>query len=84
MAVALKKARVPTELHVYQLGAHGFGARKTGQPLDAWREAFLRWAESNGFMDAAWVRKYADDLHKALQGDAHDSSSARAVQQRPP
>ncbi len=68
-AVALKKANVPTEVHVYQKGVHGFGARSTGQPLNAWRDSFAAWASSNGFLDPKWVRPYEEQLHQALQGD---------------
>ncbi len=69
-AVALKKANVPAEIHVYQKGVHGFGARSTGQPLDAWRNAFSVWAESNGWLDAKWARDYEKQLHDSLQNNA--------------
>lgn len=62
LAVALKRAGVPCELHVYQEGAHGFGVRTTGQPLDAWRNAFLRWAAANGYLDNWTIRKIEKEI----------------------
>ncbi len=42
-------AEVPAELHIYQDGNHGFGMRKTGNPGDAWIDAFYAWLGANGF-----------------------------------
>ena len=36
MYLALKRANVATELHVYAHGGHGFGVRKTGLPCSTW------------------------------------------------
>jgi acetyl esterase/lipase len=33
---ALKKAGVPAELHLYPTGGHGFGLRRTKNPITAW------------------------------------------------
>jgi acetyl esterase/lipase len=34
--VALKKARVPVEMHLYAQGGHAFGLRRTQLPVTAW------------------------------------------------
>jgi acetyl esterase/lipase len=41
--LALRKAGVPAELHVYADGGHGFGMRKNGKPVAAWPEALAAW-----------------------------------------
>jgi acetyl esterase/lipase len=48
---ALRAQRVPTELHVYESGGHGFGLRFTvGKPVSAWPLALRAWAAQHGFM----------------------------------
>ncbi|HEY0281949.1 MAG TPA: alpha/beta hydrolase [Rhizomicrobium sp.] len=50
MFEALRRAQVPTELHVFQEGSHGFGIRLAkGKPASAWTELFLHWGYSNGW-----------------------------------
>jgi acetyl esterase/lipase len=42
--LALKKAKVPAELHVYASGGHGFALRKKGKaPVGAWSDALAAW-----------------------------------------
>lgn len=48
--LALRKAEVPAELHVYSKGGHGFGMRQRGQPISAWRERWLEWMRAEGFL----------------------------------
>ena len=48
--LALRKAKVPAELHVYSKGGHGFGMRQRGQPISAWRERWLEWMRAEGFL----------------------------------
>ena len=40
-SIALKGAKVPFELHVYPKGGHGYGLRRTENPLTAWPGACL-------------------------------------------
>jgi len=40
---ALKKYNVPAEMHIFQLGGHGFGIRKNGLPSDNWPNMFMDW-----------------------------------------
>jgi acetyl esterase/lipase len=48
--LALRKAEVPAELHVYSKGGHGFGIRQRGQPVSAWCERWLEWMRLEGFL----------------------------------
>jgi acetyl esterase/lipase len=41
--LALRKAGVPAELHVYAAGGHGFAMRKSGKPVAAWPDALAAW-----------------------------------------
>ena len=66
LAMALKQAGVPSELHLFQEGGHGFGVRTTGVPTDAWKERMIEWLDSNGFMDPRGVRSFVKQLEKDL------------------
>jgi acetyl esterase/lipase len=51
---ALKAAKVPAELHVFEEGGHGFGIRMAvGKPVHAWPELFVAWGARHGFFTAA-------------------------------
>ncbi len=41
----------PAELHLYQAGAHGFGMRRTGLPVDGWTDAFEKWLRAGQWLD---------------------------------
>jgi len=41
--LALKKAGVPAELHVYAQGGHGYGLRRTDLPVTTWPESVETW-----------------------------------------
>jgi acetyl esterase/lipase len=47
---ALRAAKVPAELHVFEEGGHGFGIRLArGKPAEHWPEMFLAWAGRHRF-----------------------------------
>ena len=50
--LALKRAGVETEMHLYESGKHGFGVRRLGQPVDAWTESCANWLRGRGFLNA--------------------------------
>lgn len=50
MYLALKRAGVPAELHVYGSGGHGFGLRPTQHPCSAWPQSCQRWLRSQGLL----------------------------------
>lgn len=41
--LALKKAGVPAEMHLYAQGGHGFGLRRTPLPITAWPQLAETW-----------------------------------------
>ena len=50
---ALRKAKVPAELHVYAKAPHGFGYRpgaKGQRPVDQWPQRFLDWLGTIGMV----------------------------------
>jgi acetyl esterase/lipase len=49
-SVALKQAGVPFELHVYPKGGHGYGLRRTENPVTAWPERAADWMRSRGLL----------------------------------
>lgn len=49
--LALTQAKVPVELHVYPTGGHGYGLRRTKEPVTAWPERAAEWLKSRGWLD---------------------------------
>jgi acetyl esterase/lipase len=50
---ALRDAKVPAELHVFEEGGHGFGIRMAaGKPVQAWPDLFVAWGGRHGFFTA--------------------------------
>ncbi len=52
-ALALKKADVPTEVHVYPKGGHGYGLRRTELPVTAWPDRVQDWLKAGGWLKPA-------------------------------
>ncbi|WP_184717979.1 alpha/beta hydrolase [Caulobacter sp.] len=49
MFAALKAKKIPTEMHVFEEGGHGFGLRfTTGKPVAAWPTLFETFAKRHG------------------------------------
>lgn len=49
---ALRTAKVPAELHVFERGGHGFGLGSPGTLVSAWPRLFTAWAKSHGMLGA--------------------------------
>lgn len=48
---ALRAATVPTEMHIFEEGGHGFGLRfTTGKPVAAWPDLVEAWWKRKGFI----------------------------------
>jgi acetyl esterase/lipase len=47
-ASALQKEKVPFELHIYPTGGHGYGLRKTDEPVTTWPERLEEWFKARG------------------------------------
>jgi acetyl esterase/lipase len=48
--IALEKAGVPAEMHVYADGGHAFGLRRTNNPITEWPALFERWLRTIGMI----------------------------------
>jgi acetyl esterase/lipase len=53
MYLALHKAGVPAELHVYSTGGHGFGLRPSPNPVSTWPKRCEEWLRSQGILRPA-------------------------------
>ena len=45
----LKRHDIPSSLHIFSTGGHGFGGRDTGQEKDYWLPLLKAWMVDNGF-----------------------------------
>jgi len=50
MYLALKRAGVPAELHVYATAAHDFGVRPSDHPCSTWTQSCATWLRHQGFL----------------------------------
>jgi len=50
MYLALKRAGVPAELHIYATATHGFGIRQSDHPYSTWTESCANWLRHQGFL----------------------------------
>lgn len=50
MYLALKRAGVPAELHIYAKGGHGFGLRPSQNPCSTWPKSCEAWLRSQGLL----------------------------------
>ena len=69
LGIELKRRGIPCEMHIYQEGGHGFGARDSALPLSGWKASYLEWIRAQGFFDPPYVAKYADELILKLSGN---------------
>jgi len=49
--LALKQAKVPSELHVYPIGGHGYGLRRNDHFVTAWPDRTTDWMRSRGLLE---------------------------------
>ena len=50
MYLALKRAGIPTELHVYATGDHDFGVRQNEKLPSSWTRLCVNWLRSQGLL----------------------------------
>ena len=50
MYLAMKRAGVPAELHVYATGGHGFAVRPIDQPAASWTRSCVDWLRNRGVL----------------------------------
>ena len=48
--LALKRASIPAELHIYATAAHDFGVRPVDHPCSAWTQSCAHWLEHQGLL----------------------------------
>ncbi len=51
--LALRRAGVPAELHVFQTGGHGFGMLRQGLPVQDWPARCADWLRAGGWLTSA-------------------------------
>jgi acetyl esterase/lipase len=51
--LALKKAAVPAAMHLYPVGGHGYGLRKTGHDISTWPLRVEDWLRSRALLEKA-------------------------------
>jgi acetyl esterase/lipase len=49
--LALKKAKVPAEMHLYPSGGHGYGLRPSAQAVSTWPQRAEQWMRSLGVLE---------------------------------
>jgi acetyl esterase/lipase len=49
-ALALKKYKIPCELHIYEKGGHGYGLGRSNDTETSWPEACKKWLRARGFL----------------------------------
>lgn len=50
MYLALKRAKIPVELHIFAKGEHDFGVRQDAQLPSSWPQLCIRWLHAFGFL----------------------------------
>ena len=50
MYLALKRAGIPAELHIYATAAHDFGVRPSDHPCSTWTRSCADWLRHQGFL----------------------------------
>ncbi len=48
--LALKRAKVPAEMHLFSHGGHGYGLRPTADPVTRWPKLAQGWLASSGWL----------------------------------
>lgn len=56
MYLALRKAGVPAELHIYARAAHDFGVRPNDNPCGQWTNSCAQWLRHEGFLGGRSLR----------------------------
>ena len=51
--MALRKAGVPAELHIYERGQHGVGLASTDEALSSWPERLANWLRIRGLLNSS-------------------------------
>jgi acetyl esterase/lipase len=60
MYLALKRAKIPAELHIYAATAHDFGVRRSDRPYAGWTDACIRWLRDQSILPKTGDKKSSD------------------------
>jgi acetyl esterase/lipase len=74
---ALHSAGVPVELHIYDEGGHGFGVRKTGQPVARWPDRCADWLRHRGILPAQTGGQDAPASPRAIRKTGSSTTTRR-------
>jgi acetyl esterase/lipase len=72
--LALKRAGVAAELHIYPGAAHDFGVRKVDHPCGTWTDRCLDWMKSQGFLKS---NQTSDEALQPWASNRHPEDVAR-------
>jgi acetyl esterase/lipase len=50
MFLAARSAEVPSEMHIYASGGHGFGLRPSDEPVSTWPQRCADWMKKSGWL----------------------------------
>lgn len=50
--LALRRAKVPAELHLFPVGGHGYGLRPSANAVSGWPQLAARWLQTSGIVPA--------------------------------
>ncbi len=75
MYLALRRAGIPAELHVYAGAAHDFGVRPSDHPCSTWTNRCLEWLNSQGFLKP--TKTSSPDALEPWSSDRHPKDVAR-------
>ncbi len=87
MYLALKRAGIPAELHIYAGAAHDFGVRPVDHPCSTWTGLCLDWLGSQGFLKPAQaspteaLEPWASDRHPKDAVRRHTENITTAKQE---
>src|SRR5262249_1197645 len=73
--LALRRAGIPAELHVYAGAAHDFGVRKVDHPCSTWTDRCLDWLRSQGFLTQAMTSR--EEALEPWASNRHPKDAAR-------
>jgi acetyl esterase/lipase len=51
LGAELKKAGVPAAMHLYPTGGHGYGLRRTEEPVTTWPDRATEWMRASGWLE---------------------------------
>jgi len=49
--LTLRKVKVSTEMHIYEIGGHGFGSGKGKDACSSWMPRYVDWIKGLGLLD---------------------------------